>query len=50
MDLRIIPVGLETLLATCGISDFQFKFSSVITPKKTVLSPDQFFGHLLKVE
>ena len=26
LDLRIITVHLETLLATCEISDFQFKF------------------------
>ena len=36
LDFRIIPVHLETLLATCEISDFQSKFSSKITPKKTV--------------
>ena len=29
-------MDLETLLATCEISGFQFKFSSMITPKKTV--------------
>ena len=32
----MIAVHLETLLVTCEISDFQFKFSSMITPKKTV--------------
>ena len=29
-------MDLETLLATCEISQLQFKFSSLITPKKTV--------------
>ena len=31
-----MPVNLGTLLATGEFSDFQFKFSSMITPKKTV--------------
>ena len=39
---------LETLLATCEISDFQFKFSSMITPKKTVSFTWSIFWLLIK--
>ena len=34
MDLRIIPMDLEPLLATCVISVFQFKFPSVMYSQK----------------
>ena len=47
MDLELNFVGW----LHCEISDFHFKFSSMITPKKTVSQlAGQFSGHVLKVE
>ena len=39
---------LETLLATCEISDFEFKFSSMITLKKSVSFTWSIFWLLIK--
>ena len=36
LHLDIIPIDFATLFATNDISDFQFKFSSKITPRKFV--------------
>ena len=36
MYLDIIRIDFTTLCATCGISDFQVRFSSKITPKEFV--------------
>ena len=36
LHLDIIPIDSANLLATCDIPDFQFRFSSKITPRKFV--------------